>query len=278
MQCKYIYREGDEAVLDGRCKVGDTCGSQYGAAKWGGLCAPHARAMGVMTEPEMEHEKKRRMESKQEIKERKAEAAQKADETMSGVGDAANSPINNRVLEALNFKDQCDLAEEYALFRAMPGRRTFVDYDEKVAFARWLEAPAHLRVPQTIEDAAKVLGRSPKTLISWKTAPEVIDFINADMEMRLLGLFPLAIYKWGVNIDRGDIRSITEFKAYYEEKQQQRNKSKKSLDIPHDLIKEANDYARSQGEQNRGAALTAEKNMVIQSHFNKPVEDDEIKQ
>lgn len=278
MQCKYIYREGDEAVKNGTCKVGDRCGSQCGAVKWGGLCAPHARAMGVMTEIEREYEKKRRKESKLEAKERKAEAAQNADETINGVADSPNSPINNRVLEALNFKDQCNLAEEYALFRAMPSRRTFVDYDEKMAFARWLEAPAHLRVPQTIEEAAKVLGRSPKTLISWKTAPEIIDFINSDMEMRLLGLFPLAIYKWGVNIDRGDIRSITEFKAYYEEKQQQRSKSRKSLDIPQDLLKEANDYSRSQGEQNRGAALTAEKNMVIQSHFNKPIDDDEIKQ
>jgi len=227
-----------------------------------------------MSEEEKEFENRRRAATKQEKKDRQDAASKAAVEKIDG----GSGIINQTVLEYLNFKDPCNLAEEYAMFKAMSGRRTFVYYDEKMAYARWLETPAHLRNPQTLEEAAPILGVSHNTLIAWKNAPEVTDFINADMEKRMLGLYPLAMYKWGVNIDRGDIRSIEAYKNYYEEKNKDRASKRKGLDLPQEIIKEANDYARSQGEQNRGVALDAEKSMVKENYFNKPIDLEEIKQ
>ncbi len=100
-----------------------------------------------------EEEKEKESECRAESFRKKREAKSK---TIDRVIENIESRLDQEVLEALNLKDQLNLAEEYAALCAMPGRDTFADYKEKAAFARWLASPAHLRNPKTIEEAANL--------------------------------------------------------------------------------------------------------------------------
>lgn len=261
MLCPYKYEAGDELVKSGKKQIGEICNLQYGSERYGGYCPAHARQMGTMPKEDMEYERKRRADTKAEQKERHDKA------TKSVLNDES---LNKNVLTALNLNQPCDLKAEYAELKALNQRRTFINYDEKFAFARWLQTPQHLRKPQAIEDAAVILGVSPNTLNVWRSSPDVIKIINADTETRALGLFPLAMYKLGVGVDRGDVQSIKLYKEWYEEKMAVMNKTVKSIDLPPDMQKEADDYGRATQGRNLGVALEAEKNMVISKHYAAP--------
>jgi hypothetical protein len=261
MLCKYQYKSGDELVVSGKKQIGEICNLQYGSERYGGYCPAHARQMGTMPAEDMEYERKRRSETKAEQKERKDKATQAA---------LNDESLNKNVLTALNLNQPCDLRVEYAELKALNQRRTFINYDEKFAFARWLQTPQHLRKPQAVEDAAVILGVSPNTLNNWRTSPDIIKIINADTENRALGLFPLAMYKLGVGVDRGDVQSIKLYKEWYEEKMAVMNKTAKSIDLPPEMQKEANDYGRATQANTNGVALEAEKNMVIATHYAAP--------
>lgn len=263
MFCPYKYRDGDPAVVSGKKQIGEVCNNHRGIEKWQGHCAAHARMLGLMSEEDRQRETERRADGQAESRKRKDDAI---------VAAASSETLNQRVLEALNFKDEVDLAEEYAMFCATPGNKTQVDYNEKMAFARWHNAPAHLKNPQTLEEAGQILGRTTKTLLLWKTDPLVIDFINSDMEKRALGLFPLAIYKLGANIDKGDRNSIALMMEYYEKKSAEGKKVRRGLELPPEMQKEADDYTRAVGEMSKTQALGAEKNMVVDAYFNPPTE------
>lgn len=262
MNCPYVYREGDWLVKQGKKKIGDVCNSPMGAERYGGFCAPHARNENTMPEADALNERQRRAATKHEQRERKIEA-DKISEKIS---------LNDDVLEAMGLKDPCDLAEEYKQFKILNTKQTYVNYNEKMAFARWLETPAHLRIPGTIEEAAKILGCLPNTLITWKTAPEVIDFMNSDVRSRARGLFRLAMYKLGVNIDRGDVKSIEAMMKYEGEEHSRSSKKSKALNIPEEEQRQADEYARSVGNQNREVALKSEKALVVAEYFNKETE------
>ena len=269
MICPYTYRAGDDLVKSGKKNIGDICGVTFGSAEYGGYCAPHARAMGTISPEALQKEKDRRAQTKEEQRKRKENATKIVADKMGQANDPGNPILNQTVLEAMGLKDPCDLADEYAVLKSLNQKPTYESYDEKMAFARWLESPMHLRNPKTMEDAAVILGVSTNTLFVWKGLPEVIDFINMDTEKRALGMFPLAIYKLGVNIDRGDVKSIETLIKYCKEKQDENNKKRKALNIPKNMLKEADDFAKATVDlQSRGVPLAAEKNMVVTDHFN----------
>jgi hypothetical protein len=274
MNCPYRYKENDEPVKAGTVKIGDVCGLRFGVPEWGGLCPAHARTEKVIPQQELEASKAKREET---IRKKKAEPKNDPGLKVNTPGEAERHLINETVLDAMGLKEPCDLETEVALFRALNNKPTYVNYDEKMAFARWLESPIHLRKPQSMKEAAVILGVTYQTLQVWKISPEVIDFINSDVESRIGGLYKLALYKLGVNIDRGDVRSIDTFLKYYGEKRAEKNKSRKSLNLPQELQKEADDYARSSGERNRNASLTSEKSMVNRNFFSK-TDNEELEQ
>jgi hypothetical protein len=268
MNCTYIFREGDKLVVSGKRAIGEVCGLRFGRKEYGGYCSGHARLMGTMPEEALRKEQERRAATKEEQRERKEIATGKVAEGTESVA-GENPRLNASVLDAMGLKDPCDLQTVYDEFVAVPNGPTYESYNEKMAFARWLESPMHLRTPKTIEAAAVILGVSPKTLFVWKSLPEVIDFINMDTEKRALGMFPLAMYKLGVNIDRGDVKSIQTLMEYCEKKSIENNKKRKGMNIPADMTKIADDFARAtMTKQNTGPALAAEKNMVLTDHFN----------
>jgi hypothetical protein len=270
MNCPYIFREGDKLVVSGKKEIGEVCGLRFGRKEYGGYCPGHARLMGTMPEEALKKEQERRAATKEEQRERKEIATENVVKATESVG-GENPRLNASVLDAMGLKDPCDLQTVYDEFMAVPNKpsATYESHNEKMAFARWLESPVHLRTPKTMEGAAKILGVTTKTLFVWKSLPEVIDFINMDTEKRALGMFPLAMYKLGVNIDRGDVKSIQTLMEYCEKKSIENNKKKKGMNIPIEMLEVANDFARStMVKKNSGPALAAEKNMVLTDHFN----------
>ena len=263
MKCPYIYQSGDHTVNSGKNQVGDICGVRLGSEEYGGYCFPHGVKMGTVPREVIEKKKKRHKDSLQEKRDRRNEADSKAQENMSG----PEIKLNPRVLEALGLDKPCNLDIEYAEIKVTNNWLGKASYDEKYAFARWLGSPKHLRNPKTMAEAAKILGVTEKTLISWTTAPEVLDFINMDTESRSRGLFPLAIYKLGENIDKNDTKSIIDYLKYKDEQDAKRQVKTRSLDPSPEEQKEADDFARALGERNRGVALKAEKSMVQANIF-----------
>jgi len=165
------------------------------------------------------------------------------------------------------LNDPCDLAAEYAIFKTLNMNPSYEHYDEKMAFAKWLRTPVHLRTPQIIEDAAKILGVSANILFAWKTAPDVVRFINKEAENRALSMLPFVMYKLGCGIDRGDTSSIKLYKEWYYEKMAKSDKKEKTLDLSDEMQKEAIEYAAATGITNRGKSLDSERNMVVDNHF-----------
>ncbi len=260
--CPYIYKADDNVVLSGKRKAGDVCGDSRGAKKYGGLCMAHARSTGVVPPEQVAEEVKRRMER---TRLRREQMEEKILGATTGAGESLY--INKNVLEAMNLNDPCDLETEFTIFKAINQNPGYENYSEKMAFARWLRTPQHLRKPQIIEDAAVILGVKPQTLYSWKSAPDVVRFINMETENRALSMFPFAMYKLGCGVDRGDTTSIKLYKEWYEEKMASLNKKEKRLELPADIQQEADEYGAATGKQNRGQSLVSEKNMVIDNHF-----------
>jgi len=263
MLCKHVYTAEDEPVKAGRRKVGEVCNSTHGSERYGGYCAPHAKQHRTIPQEEWDEENKKRSEAKRS---KRLEHMENVAATINGK-DSETPYVNKNVLDAMNLNEPCDLKTEYAIFCATNPNPTFVKYNEKMAFARWIRTPAHLRTPQTTEEAADILGITSKTLNCWRTSPDVIRFINEDTENRFLGLYPFAMYKLGCRIDNGDVQGIKLYKEWYEEKMARANKKEVRLDIPEDLQKEAAEHAAETGKINRGQSLASEKNMVVDSYF-----------
>jgi len=261
-KCPYIYKAEDRAVQIGKRTVGEVCGDSRGSAKYNDLCMAHARSTGVVPPEQVAEEVKARHEKTRKSREL-------TDERIFGAT-ASNGDtlyVNKNVLEAMNLNDPCDLETEFTIFKAINQNPGYENYSEKMAFARWLRTPKHLRNPQIIEEAAPILGVTSKTLYCWKTAPDVVRFINMEAENHALSMFPFAMYKLGCGVDRGDATSIKLYKEWYEEKMASRNKKEKRLELPDDIQKEADEYGAATGKQNRGQSLVSEKNMVIDNHF-----------
>ncbi len=260
--CPYIFKADDPAVKFGKRVVGEVCRSDRGSPKYNGFCAGHARQAGLITPEQTAEATQKRLENIKKTREKINENVKNAVNNAS-----EGSPINKTVLEAMNLNDPCDLASEYAIFKTLNQNPSYENYDEKMAFARWLRTPQHLRTPQIIEDAAKILGVSAYVLFAWKTAPDVVRFINMETENRALCMFPFAMYKLGCGIDRGDTTSIKLYREWYEEKMASLKKTEKTLNLSPELEREAAEYRAATGITNRGKSLASERNMVIDNHF-----------
>jgi hypothetical protein len=210
----------------------------------------------------------RREKSTAGLRNRQNKQNDRVRELVDGDGSGQGSPyVNANVLEAMNLNDPCDLKTEYAVFKAINQNPSYEQYDEKMAYARWLRTPKHLRTPATTEEAAEILGVTAKTLYVWKTAPEIVRFINKDTEVRSLSMFPFAMYKLGCRIDQGDAASIKLYKEWYEEKMATMEKKGKELNLDPELEREAIEYSEATGKINRNESLSSEKNMVVDNHF-----------
>lgn len=261
--CPYIFKEDDKAVRDGRRQAGEVCGIPYATAKYGGFCQGHARAQGLIPKEKLDEQQANRTAGIRKRIEKISSGGNTDVLTESG-----ESPyVNSNVLEAMNLNDPCDLKAEYAVFKALNINPGYEQYDEKMAYARWLRTPKHLRTPQTTEEAAEILGVTARCLYVWKTAPDVVRFINKDAENRALCMFPFTMYKLGCRIDQGDAQAIKLYKDWYAEKTASLEKSVKTLDLDPELEREALEYGEATGKVNRHVSLVSEKNMVIDGHF-----------
>ena len=183
-------------------------------------------------------------------------------------GEDGRLKVNANVLEAMGLNTQCDLKYEYTVFKALNMNPGVQQYDEKMAFSRWLETPEHLRVPSTMQEAADILGMSTRSLMGWKTSPDIINFINQDVESRIGGLYKMCIYRLGEGIDRGDKGCFEIFLKHFKEKQDATKSKRKGLLVPLALQKEADEHATlTEAYSREGVALKTEKEAINAKYF-----------
>ena len=283
MKCIYIFKPGDHAVLLGKHIVGDKCkcGSSVD-----GYCYGHAMQLKMIPAEKLAAIKAKRLASAADGRVRRRS---KADGISKRIADRCSTSEDGRllvdpiVLDAMGLNTPCDLATEYATFLALNIDPTVTNYAAKMAFARWLETPEHLREPRTLKEAGAVLGVDPRNLTVWKTSPDIINFINQDVEARIAGLYKLTIYRLGEGIQRGDKGCMEIFLKHNKEKQDaNRNKTRAGgmlKDIPKEMLKTANDFAESTGKKNYNQALKAEKELINSKYFTETLPNgEEIKQ
>lgn len=280
-QCIYKYRVGDKSVTAGKKQVGDPCMACSGKPENGGYCPGHARQMGAMP-PEVVAAAVARRRASLDARIARGKGNKKAIEKEVGSAIAENvgkkHDIDPRVLAALGLDVQGDLEYEYKVFLATNAKPGVNDWNEKMAFARWLSTPEHLRFPKTIEEAAKVLGMSVRALNMWKTSPEIINFINDDTKSRMMGLYRLTMYELGKGVVRGDPQCMKEVIRHCEKMEETSKDKRRALDIPKEMQQQANDFARSTNDVNHADALTSEKVLQSNRHFSTTLEKEEVRQ
>ena len=283
MKCKYLFITGDKPVLLGRRAIGEQC---HAGAAIEGYCYGHALQMKVIPAERMAEIKEKRMASAAagRISRRgKAEGIGKKLAEKCSTSEDGHLLVDPIVLEAMGLNTPCDLATEYATFLALNIDPTVTNYAAKMAFSRWLETPEHLREPRTMKEAGAVLGVDSRNLTVWKTSPDIINFINQDVESRIAGLYKLTIYRLGEGIQRGDKGCMEIFLKHNKEKQDaNRNKTRAGgmlKDIPKEMLDTANAYAESTGKKNYNQALKSEKDIINSKYFAETLPDNkEIKQ
>lgn len=271
MKCKYLYRTGDKLVILGKKTIGEDCRSNGATDENGGYCPGHARQMDTMSAEKVaaSNRKGKALHTKyrQKRRDKKAEIGKEIID-LCKTGTDGRLKLSPDVLDAMGLTSQCDLEYEYKAFMALNPNPGVENWNEKMAFARWLETPAHLRVPKDMGEAAAILGVSFRALAMWKTSPDIINFINADMESRMGGLYKLAIYAMGEGIVRGD-KGFTEvfIKHYNDKKETNKGRGKVLENVPKEMQKEADEYGALIKQQNMGAARKSEKTLLNDNYF-----------
>jgi hypothetical protein len=271
MQCKYRYQAGDKLVISGKKNIGDGCMARSATEENGGYCPGHARRVGAMPQEKVEATNRKHKETWNDIRTKNGD---KKKELTKDIIEGCKTEhggklkINHEVLEAMGLTSQCDIRYELGVFVATNAKPGVKYWNEKMAFAKWLETPAHLRVPPTMEEAADILGVSIKALMLWKSSPEIINFINDDIESRSSGLYKMFIYKLGEGIQRGDKGCMELFAKHFKERKDSKKSGHKELDIPAEMQKEADEFGETINKENRGAALKTEKMLLNNGYFN----------
>lgn len=268
MKCQYLYKTGDQLVILGKKIIGEDCRSNGATDANGGLCPGHALQMGTMSAEKKAAGYAKLKESRRNRKNGKRDKKEKIGQELKA-GPIAKREINHEVLEAMGLNSQCDLEYEFKVFVATNPRPGVENWNEKMAFARWLESPEHLRVPPTLDEAAVVLGVSVRALGMWKTSPEILNFINDDLRLRACGLYKLALYNMGDGMARGD-KGLTDtyLKHLNEIKDIAKGKGSVLKDVPKEMQKEADEYGALIKQQNIGTARKSEKTLLNSNYFN----------
>jgi hypothetical protein len=279
VKCKYRYVVGDRSVIAGKKQVDDPCMARSAKPENGGYCPGHARQMGTMP-PEVVAAAiaKRRVSLDARMARGKANKERLANGVAGAIVEniGKKHDIDPRVLVALGLDSQNDLEYEYKVFVATNAKPGVKDWNEKMAFARWMSAPEHLRFPKTLDEAAKILGLSVRALTMWKTSPEIINFINDDTKSRMMGLYRLTMYEMGAGVVRGDVQCMKEVIRHCEKMEETSKDKRRALDIPKDMQQQADDFARATNTVNKDDALKSEKGMHREKYFNATLNKEEI--
>jgi hypothetical protein len=261
-RCTYIYKAGDDAVVSGKCAIGDQCGSMYGSEERNGLCYGHWNQWRAEHDREgLEADKKKREAT---LAAHKQEAAEKHDNLITEVDkNPQKFGINDTIISAMGLNEPCDLENELALYKALNLGEGQENYDEKMAFARWLSTPETKRKPRDIAEAAKILGVSRQTVEIWRRSPDMARLKARNAEAILENAYNLVVYKVLEGADRLDPRYI---KLYNEMRKDVVDKSPKSRfpQLPDGLVKQAEGRNKEEGRaQLHGAANDIEKAAVF---------------
>jgi hypothetical protein len=263
-QCEWIYGPDDEAVKCGNKQPGDRCQSMYGSAAQHGYCSGHYRNWCENNNPELlkaEHEKARKTNE-----EKKAKAVKHNEAIMDeAVRDDNVYGISQDAIRALGLDEDFDLEKNYALYKQLNLDPTQDRYDEKFAFACWLDTPEHKKTPKTIEEAAKILGCHPQTLQVWRNSKEVLRILSDNTESRLLRADRLVSYKMTDGALKREAKLLDLFKKNIKEIKDRQDAKPKRPPITEDHIREANEIVDKQPFIMKGSAGQAEKNLLMEN-------------
>lgn len=261
-RCTYIYRAGDDAVKSGKCAVGDQCGSMYGSDERNGLCYGHWNQWRAENDRDgLAADTAKRMET---VAAQKAESANRRDNLLNETDkNPAKYGINASIIDAMGLNEPCDLESELALYKALNLGEGQENYDEKMAFARWLSTPEPKRKPRDMAEAAKILGATVRTLELWRRSPDMARLKARNGEAIIENSYNLVVYKVLEGVDRLDPRYI---KLFNEMRKEIVDKSPKNTfpSIAESLVKQAEKRNEEEGRtQLRGAANEIEKAAVF---------------
>lgn len=219
-RCQWIYKEDDAAVLEGRAQIGDQCGSPRARPEQHNYCYGHYRSWCKANRPEVmiaEHEKKR--------------------DTMKGrndsiIEDAAkdDNPYGIRAdtIAALGLDEHFDLEKEYALYKRLNLDASQENYDEKFAYAGWLDTSPAMREPKEISEVSRILGVGVAQLERWRNTPEVMRILADRTKMAFKKAAKLVFYRLTDRALRGEAKAMelfTKINREIEEKEEAKPKA-----------------------------------------------------
>lgn len=284
MGCKYIFQEGDEAVTKGIVKVGDACGNANYTKEYEiydketpdvkykkVLCRGHYNSWRAsVNKSDFKDEVAKRQET---VSNQKEAAVERHDKIVTESGkNPSKFGISPEILDAMGLKEQRSLEDELALYKALNLGEGQENYDEKMAYARWLSTPEPHRKPRTIDEVAQILGVTKFTLEMWRRSPEIVKFKARNAEMMLENAYQFVAYKALEGCARGDARF---FEVYRKMRADVIDKAPKSKfpDLPEHLLKLAESRHEESGRKKFDSSLKeAERNAVFGS-----VRDGDIK-
>jgi hypothetical protein len=234
----------------------------YASEKTSGLCYGHYNQWLKENDPaKLDAAKDKRAAT---ISAKKDEAAENHDKLVNESGENPGKfGIDSSIIEAMGLNIQTSLEEELALYKSLNLGEGQENYDEKMAYARWLSTPESKRNPRSIEAAAKILCITKATLELWRRSPELTKFKSRNAEAMLENAYSLVVYKTLQGIDRLDYRF---FKIYQELLKDVRVKSPTNNfpKLPDSLVKQAEKRNEESGRsQMHGSLNDIEKNAVF---------------
>jgi len=226
------------------------------------LCGGHYNQWLSVNRPqELEAAKSKRMEKNAE---QRAAAVETHDKL---VEESEKKPetygINASVIDAMGLNKPCDLAEELAVYKALPMGDGQENYAEKMEFARWLSTPDVKKTPKTILEAAAILGITVQTAEIWRRSPDVATFRKNDAVGWLRNAFPYIVYKTIDGCDRSDPRFFKIYKELLEAAEEKAPKNK-FPQLPAKMVEQAEVRNAESGRvQMHGSLNKAEKAIVF---------------
>lgn len=276
MLCEYIYKEGDEPVVKGIAKIGSRCGSGQAKPETRNLCYGHYQSWLRKNDPD----KLKPVTAKRQatIAKMQAEGINKNAEIIKEAATPGNKyGIDNDILEEMGLSGPVDLEIEYAHYKMLGIGEGQENYEEKMAFARWLSVPETERTPTDIKEAAKILGVTVFVLECWRRSPEIIKFKNRNVETVIDNSFRMVFYEVLKGVKRGDPRYV---KIYMEMKANisDNKKDDKLPKLPDNIIEMANKHAENGGERKlTGTLADMEKATIFEQARDGNLQPNEVK-
>ena len=201
--CTYIYKETDKKVIAGKVKTGDQCGCCRATESTRWLCGGHYTKWLSENEPEkLAEARKKQRESltkyHKKLRDRNKEIFENRQTEISGE--------TKEIVDAIGLGVEFDLAQEYAIYKQLNIDPTMEHYDEKFAFAMWLNTPEPKRTPKNIKDVPGILGVSEVTLQLWRRSPELSRIMTSKTREIVSTSYKLVWEKLMERVKAGDPR------------------------------------------------------------------------